>query len=56
MLSKLGFTVYKTQITKNEANQSLTVKFNPPQVRFMTELNTILRPQSKEKETLIEIT
>lgn len=56
MLSKLGFTVYKTQITKNNANQSLTVKFNPPQVRFMSELETILKPQKVQKESLLEIT
>ena len=55
MLKKLGFTVFKAQITKNEANQSLSIKFSPPQARFMTELNTILKPQSKAQETLIEI-
>ena len=55
MLKKLGFTVFKAQITKNEANQSLSIKFSPPQTRFMTELNTILKPQNKAEETLIEI-
>ncbi len=56
MLSKLGFTVYKAQITENNANQSLTVKFNPPQIRFMSELETILKPQKVQKESLLEIT
>jgi hypothetical protein len=55
MLKILGFTVFKAQITKNNANQSLSIKFSHPQARFMTELNTILNPQSKEKEFLIEI-
>lgn len=57
MLQKLNFTVYKTQITKNNANQSLTVKFSLPQARFMTELETILKPQNQktQKKPLVEI-
>ena len=55
MLSKLGITAYKTQITKDNANQSLAVKFSPPQVRFMTKLNTILKSKNKAKENLVEI-
>jgi len=57
MLQKLNFTVYKAQITKNNADQSLTIEFSLPQARFMTELETILNPQNQktQKKPLVEI-
>ncbi len=56
MVKKLGFTVFKAQITKNKSNQSLSIKFSNPQARFMSELQTILKPQKERKESLLEIT
>lgn len=50
MLHKLGFKVFCTEITKNETDQSLTVKFRPPQIRYMTELETLLKPRKKPLE------
>lgn len=55
MVKKLGFTVFKAQITKNKNNQSLSIKFSNPQARFMSELQTILKPQKEQKESLLEI-
>ena len=55
-LKKLGFTVYKAQITKNNSNQNLTVKFSTPQERSMTELDTILNPRRSQNKSIIEAT
>ncbi len=47
-LQKLGFSVFKTELTKNSSDQSLTVKFSTPQERSMTELNAILNPRKTQ--------
>ena len=53
-LNKLGFTVYKAQITKNNSNQALEVKFSTPQERSMTELDAILNPRKKQNNSIME--
>ena len=53
-LTKLGFAVFKAQITKNSSNQSLTIKFSTPQERSMTELNALLNPRRSQSNSVIE--
>lgn len=55
-LKKLGFAVFKAQITKNSSNQSLTVTFSTPQERSMTELNALLNPRRSQNKSIIEAT
>ena len=53
-LKKLGFAVYKAQITKDSSNQSLTVKFSTPQEQSMIELDAILNPRRSQNKSIIE--
>jgi len=53
-LKKLGFTVFQAQITKNNSNQALEVKFSTPQTTSMTELDTILNTRKKQNNSIME--
>ncbi|TES97187.1 MAG: hypothetical protein E3J90_07195 [Promethearchaeota archaeon] len=53
-LEKLGYTIFKAQITKNSSNQTLEVNFSTPQTRSMTELNSILNPHKNQSNSIME--
>jgi hydroxymethylpyrimidine pyrophosphatase-like HAD family hydrolase len=57
MLEKLNFEVFKAEISRNRFNNALTISFNPPQKRLMTELQTTLkhRPYFEKKKVDVEI-
>lgn len=41
MLEKLNFRTFRTKINREKINQTLSITFNPPQKRLMTELQEI---------------
>lgn len=53
-LKKLGYKVFKTQITKNSSNQTLEVKFSTPQETSMTELDAILNTRKNQSNSVME--
>ena len=53
-LKKLGFKVFKAQITKNSSSEDLTIEFTTPQTRSMAELDAILNPRKYQKKSVME--
>lgn len=54
MLEKLNFRLYRAEITKDIPSQTLSITFNPPQKRLMSELQSLLEPPRKQSERLTE--
>ena len=54
MLEKLNFSVYRAEITKDIPTQTLSITFNPPQKRLMSELQDLLKPSQNQSEHLTE--
>ena len=55
MLQKLNFEVYRAEITKNVPTQTHSVKFSPPQIHLMTELQLLLRNRHGEEKRAVEV-
>ena len=55
MLEKLDFQVYRAKLTKDIPTQTLSITFNPPQKRLMSELQSLLKPPQEQSEQSIKI-
>lgn len=56
MLEKINIRVFKAQITKHDYTQTLSITFNSPQKRFMSELQNLLELHKYQDDHLTEIT
>ncbi len=54
MLEKLNIEVYRAELNKDIATQTLSISFNSPQRLLMSELQAILKPQQEQREQVVD--
>ena len=54
MLHKINIEVYKAELNKDIATQTLSIAFHPPQRLLMSELQAILKPNRDQEEQVVD--